>query len=320
MRTSLVKALTSSLAICVSFLAVGCGAGVGDGALGSSESDLVKCGSSSSGGLQGVDVSEFQGDFNFAGRGLSFGFARVSDGDTIIDPTFSEDWAHMKALGLKRGAYQFFRPSESVTAQAAIMVGRVGRLGAGDLPSVADVEVTEGESDATIGAKVREWAGLVEAGTGRKPIIYTYSSFFSSNPGLGSYPLWIADYGPSCPSLPPGWSTWTFWQYSDGNGSLDHDVFNGTRAELDALADGGSNPAPAPDACNKPKGFCTETLQCDNGHWIVRQDDPNACTTWDNIQIACDVGPGYCTPTLQCENGVWVNRLDDPHACTSGTW
>ncbi len=49
-------------------------------------------------------------------------------------------------------------------------------------------------------------------------------------------PLWVADYGPSCPLLPNGWSSWTMWQYSDGNGSLDHDVFNGTLAQLQALA------------------------------------------------------------------------------------
>jgi uncharacterized membrane protein YgcG len=74
----------------------------------------------------------------------------------------------------------------------------------------------------------------------------------------------------------------------------------------------------SPDACNKGQGFCTETLQCDNGHWIVRQDDPNACTTVENVEEPCSVGGGYCTATLQCENGHWVPRVDDPAACTSG--
>jgi hypothetical protein len=75
---------------------------------------------------------------------------------------------------------------------------------------------------------------------------------------------------------------------------------------------------PSHDACNKGNGFCTETLQCDNGHWIVRQDDPNACTTVENVQEPCNVGGGYCTATLQCENGHWVPRQDDPAKCTSG--
>jgi len=50
----------------------------------------------------------------------------------------------------------------------------------------------------------------------------------------------------------------------------------------------------------------------------VRQDDPAACTTVVDKQIPCSVGGGYCTETLQCENGYWVPRQDDPAACTSG--
>lgn len=80
----------------------------------------------------------------------------------------------------------------------------------------------------------------------------------------------------------------------------------------------GSHGGPSPDACDKGNGFCTETLQCDNGHWIVRQDDPAACTTIEKVQEPCNVGGGYCTQTLQCDGGHWVPRQDDPNACTSG--
>ena len=81
---------------------------------------------------------------------------------------------------------------------------------------------------------------------------------------------------------------------------------------------GGSNATTTADSCSKGPGFCTETLQCDDGHWIVRQDDPHACTTVVNTQESCDKGGGFCTSTLQCENGHWVPRVNDPQACTSG--
>jgi muramidase (phage lysozyme) len=81
---------------------------------------------------------------------------------------------------------------------------------------------------------------------------------------------------------------------------------------------GSGGGGPAPDACSQGDGFCTETLQCDNGHWIIRQDDPNACTTVQNVQEPCNQGNGYCTATLQCDNGHWVPRTSDPNACTSG--
>ncbi len=74
----------------------------------------------------------------------------------------------------------------------------------------------------------------------------------------------------------------------------------------------------APDACSKGDGFCTETLQCDNGHWIVRSDDPSKCTTVQNVEESCSKGDGYCTATLQCDNGHWVPRDGDPSKCTSG--
>ena len=81
---------------------------------------------------------------------------------------------------------------------------------------------------------------------------------------------------------------------------------------------GSSGGGAAPDACDKGPGFCTQTLQCDNGHWIVRQDDAAACTTIENVEEPCSVGGGYCTATLQCESGHWVPRSTDPAACTSG--
>lgn len=77
-------------------------------------------------------------------------------------------------------------------------------------------------------------------------------------------------------------------------------------------------PSSSPDACSHGNGFCTETLQCDNDHWIARTDDPNACTTVQNVKETCSKGNGYCTATLQCENGHWVLRSSDPNACTSG--
>ena len=44
-------------------------------------------------------------------------------------------------------------------------------------------------------------------------------------------PLWIAAYGVSVPSIPPGWSTYTFWQYSESGtiGGI------GGAADLDSL-------------------------------------------------------------------------------------
>jgi len=82
----------------------------------------------------------------------------------------------------------------------------------------------------------------------------------------------------------------------------------------------GSGPGPTSvsDSCSNGSGFCTETLQCDSGHWIARADDSASCTSVENVSEPCSGGDGYCTATLQCDGGYWVPRTSDSAACTSG--
>lgn len=205
---------------------------------------LKKCGALATGAVQGYDVSTYQGNFDWKAakdRGRAFGIARVSSGTNIVDETFGANWAGMKANGIIRGAYQYFQPGQSEVAQANLVIERLGRLGPGDLPAMIDVETTGGQSPATVVARARHWMELVEAGTGKRPIIYTGAYFWkdqvADDKSLGGYPLMIPNYNPTdCPLLPGAWTDWVIWQYGDGAGKLDHDVFNGTLADLQRFA------------------------------------------------------------------------------------
>jgi lysozyme len=239
--------------------AVGCSDGqdasMGAGyVVGTHTDELTKvCGADKYSGVQGADVSKWQGNFDWKAANVTFGFARISDGTNYIDSYFDANWANMKAAGVLRGAYQFFRPGQNATTQANMMVAKVGKLGPGDLPCVIDVEATDGQSAATIASKVKTWLEIVEQGTGKKPIIYTGPYFWQDKVGttaFSGYPLWIAHYGATCPSIPDGWSKWTFWQYCDGNTQYctngkgwDRNVFNGSHAELKALANASVAPS-----------------------------------------------------------------------------
>ncbi len=194
------------------------------------------CGASTTGAVQGYDVSTYQGAFDWSTHKVAFGAARISDGTGTIDDTFAGNWSGMKAQGILRSAYQFFEPGEDEVAQANLVIAKVGMLGEGDLPVMLDIEVTGSQTPATIQTKAKHWLELVEAGTGKTPFVYSYASFLQDNlgSGFGKYPLWIAGYGESCPSVPSGWTNWVIWQYSDGSGSLDHDVFNGPLTTLQA--------------------------------------------------------------------------------------
>ncbi len=209
--------------------------------------------------VHGIDVSYYQGDIDWqavAGAGYQFAIARINHSD-FMDPKFDQNWAGIQSVGMLRGAYQYFEPGEDVAVQAQIVIDKLGMLAPGDLPAVIDVETTGGLPPAQVAQAVGEWLALVEAGTGKKPLIYTGKYFWQDNvasPDYAGYPLWHAQYPNACqpPASPPPacgcaniadqWSEMFMWQYSSSGsvpgivGNVDLNVFNGTYAELVAFA------------------------------------------------------------------------------------
>ena len=86
------------------------------------------------------------------------------------------------------------------------------------------------------------------------------------------------------------------------------------------ISPAGTGAPPRIAHCSEGPGYCTATVQCENGRWVPRASDPTACTSGPGAPAsnACSEGPGYCTATSQCENHHWVPRASDPAACTSG--
>lgn len=241
--------------------------------------------------VPGIDISEFQGDIDWnqvKASGVVWAYARIDDG-TYMDTKFDQNWPAMKAAGVLRGAYQFFEPGDDPSALADIVIQKMGPLGAGDLPPMLDLEVTGGQSPAVINAHIHTWMDKVQAATGRVPIIYTGKYFWNGNVGtadFASYPLWIAAYVKPCPSTPDAWNGWSMWQYSSSgsipgiSGNVDVDLFNGTMAELDALA------APA----NKPPVGWLDAADCNAiTGWA---QDPDTADQPIDVHLYFDSNPG----------------------------
>jgi GH25 family lysozyme M1 (1,4-beta-N-acetylmuramidase) len=299
----------------------------------------------------GIDVSYYQGTINWsrvAGAGYKFAFIRVSDGTTFHDPKFASYWTGAKTAGLVRGAYQFFRPAQSATAQADLMIAAVGTLGPGDLPPVIDVEVTQGLSAATIAARIRTWVDRVKAATGVDPIVYTGKYFWRDDVGGATTfvdnPLWIAQYTTQCPDLPAPWGSWAFWQYSESghvagiSGGVDMDRFNGSFADLQALAGGMSsgNPPPMTNACpsetmgrDVAAGECVQSAadrkwyRCGAGNWtsIASTSSCTASYGWcPSTTLGRAVPPRTCVQAAsddvwyQCDGTSWVTPVDSDAA------
>jgi MYXO-CTERM domain-containing protein len=161
---------------------------------------------------------------------------------------------------------------------------------------------------------VRTWLNAVEAGTGKTPIIYTGPSFWDGSVGstaFGATPLWIADYGPSCPAVPNGWNNWVIWQYGDSGGSLDQDVFNGTLAQLTAL--GQTAPA-CTNQCAASARVGIAAAPTGQGYWVVDSaghvyPDGNASFFGDltGVTLAQPVVGIAATPSGQ---GYWLVAAD----------
>lgn len=222
--------------------------------------------------VEGIDVSAHQGVIDWsrvAGSGRAFAFIKATQGTYNTQATFDGHWRGAKAARVLRGAYHFFDPTKDGVEQARYFLAAIdaaGGLEPDDLPPMLDLECPSDarEADAAptclypgasgwvppevLRERAYAWLDTVERAVGRKPVIYSYVSWFSrvtfTDARLADYPLFIASIA-MCPSVPLPWTKPTFWQYSfTGTVSgiaapaVDLDRFVGTDAELRAFISG----------------------------------------------------------------------------------
>jgi lysozyme len=196
--------------------------------------------------VQGIDISNLQGaGYNWQQwkDRISFGMCKATEGDWFTDPDIGANWDAMWRLSdthtVPRFAYSFFHAGQDPAVQAAHLVATV--KGHGLLPGdnfVLDVEETgPGRNDGLTPAQCAPRAveclrKINEYAPGHRVLPYMNPSWARAggSAGMGSWFPWIADYGVHQPDVPPPWTGWTFWQYSDE--PVDGDRFNGTEAGL----------------------------------------------------------------------------------------
>jgi lysozyme len=213
--------------------------------------------------LLGIDVSHWQGEvdwFAVARGNVKFAFAKATDGNVAVDPTFKRNWGGIQEAGLFRGAYHFARPGRDAETQAALFASTVGGLGFRDLPPVLDLEEDDGQSKEHVLAWARRFVAKAEQLMGRQLMIYTGAFWRGAlgnvnDPFFAARPLWLAAYVPK-PVLPASWTRYTFWQYTEGKNNgpaqipgvrpCDQSRFEGTTDELAALCSPTPGPTPQP--------------------------------------------------------------------------
>lgn len=148
-------------------------------------------------------------------RSVSFVFIKATEGVSMVDKDFKRNWQDAGRSGLRRGAYHFFRSSKDGEAQARLFIKTVGDLRFKDLPPVLDIEtIHRGGSMKKLNEEALKWLETIEGHYGKKPIVYTGSSFardWLSKRITDNYPVWIAHYEKDRPDF----DGWTFWQFTD---------------------------------------------------------------------------------------------------------
>ncbi|MFI6345561.1 GH25 family lysozyme [Streptomyces sp. NPDC050560] len=210
---------------------------------------------SSAGGVQGIDVSHYQGSINWSSvkaAGISFSWMKATEGTSYKDPNFNANYLNSYNAGVIRGAYHFARPDVSGgAAQANYFASNGGAWSADNrtLPGVLDIEGScYGLSQASMRTWISDFYNTYKSRTSRDIVIYTSPSWWSSCTGSWSgmsakSPLWDAHWTTAAnPTVPAGFPFWTVWQYtstgsvSGVSGNVDRDKFNGTADRLLALA------------------------------------------------------------------------------------
>jgi lysozyme len=172
---------------------------------------------------------------------------KATQGSDWIDATFAKRLAAARAAGLLVGAYHFMDNSAP-----RLQVEHFLSVAEGCGVLAIDAEPNGMGRTATI-AQAAEAAARLHMATDRAPLIYV-GRYGPDGRGTGfpngvlsRCPLWLPAYS-SRPVCPPGWTTWTLWQHTDGNvgadvvpvpgiGRCDRSRFAGTIAELAAWWD-----------------------------------------------------------------------------------
>ena len=193
----------------------------------------------------GVDASVYQGEVDWtalAAQGVDFAFLKATEGSSLQDVRFAENWANAQAAGVRVGAYHFFSYDSPGETQADNFISAVP-VTPGALPPVVDIEfygdnLKNPPDRDHVKAVLDPLLARLEEHYGVKPILYvTYRSYdLYLKEGYEDYLFWF-----SSPAVMPFLRPWTFWQYSHsarlegytgGEERIDLNVFRGSREEF----------------------------------------------------------------------------------------
>lgn len=194
--------------------------------------------------VYGLDISKYQGDLidllNRRKDSLAFIICKATEGTSIADPNFNNNWTLIRQKFFVRSAYHFYHCTSDPIKQVDFFLSVTGPFSKADLPPVIDVEessFSQSCSKTQAQKDILTFLTELEKRTGRRPIVYTNNNtgnVYLTDGAFSKYPLWVAYYGTKSPvPIPDVWDNlgWNMWQKSESyqvkGFTSDYDVFNG---------------------------------------------------------------------------------------------
>ena len=191
-----------------------------------------------------IDLSHFNAVTSFTdikSAGIAGIIHKATQGTNWSDPTYAGRKPQALAAGLLWGAYHFGTNADG--AEQAQYFLKVVNPGPNDLLAL---DFEENPSSQMTIAQAEQFVTEVFTQTGRYPGFYSDAlagKLLGNNKSaiLANCWFWRAQYGSSAPIVPPTWSTWTMWQYTESgpvsgiSAPCDRDTFNGTMNQLSQL-------------------------------------------------------------------------------------
>ncbi len=205
-----------------------------------------------------IDISHHQGNVDLVAAkagGVEGVIHKATQGTSYTDPRYATNKQKARDAGLLWGVYHFGTGEDGVLQADHFL--NVVQPDSHTLVTL-DFEANPQGASMTL-EEARAFVTHVHDSIGRWPGLY--GGFYlkqllggHNDPVLANCWLWLSQYGPR-PIVPPNWSSWTMWQYTDGGagpaphevpgiGPCDRDIFNGSLQDLNTLwISSGATPA-----------------------------------------------------------------------------
>jgi len=193
-----------------------------------------------------IDVSHWEDPINFkkvSDAGIVAVIAKATEGAAHVDGSYLKYKKAAAQYDFLWGSYHFGTGSE-INVQVDHYLKTAAPI-SNELVCL-DFEPNTNGPPMSLN-QAREFVALFEHLTCRYPVLYSGNLLKESLNGnnddlLGKCPLWLSQYGPKA-VLPPGWKSYTLWQFTDGEkgippftvpgiGKCDRNQFDGTEVEL----------------------------------------------------------------------------------------